>query len=304
MADFREEIKVWERNNTKRELRDAFEERTGERPTSYNPLCEVMFRELAPEHTPIDYASRSEEFSDDLDPVGKRSLGLAILLHERIGHPPHDMWGGTITNRLYAKCIVAFDANTDQEVVQQENHVPTDLPEEVDSSPDIPHRSGVIEPDVVPIANFDDRCEQVLRDWLDQNSDLADSESFVYVLNCTPPKGHEEPAKVTHKRSMAKAKLIADQALDSLDPVDQAAIALNQNKSLIYVGKADDLLRRMKAHNAGSGHHGIKFTHVYRPRSILKIHGCSSSEEAERLEGELARELNSGDKAFVYSENM
>lgn len=304
MTDFREDIKNLERNYTKQDLRDKFEKRTGGQPTSYNPLCEVMFRELAPKHTPIDYASRSEEFSDDLDPVGKRSLGLAILLHERIGHPPHDIWGGTITNRLYAKCIVALDVSTDREVSHQENHVPTDLPEEVDSAPDLPHRSGVIDPDVVPIANFGARCEQDLRNWLDQNSDVGDSESFVYVLDCTPPQGQEEPAKVTHRRSVAKAKIIAGQALDSLDPVDQAAIALNRNKRLTYVGKADDLLRRMKAHNAGSGHHGIRFTHVYRPRSILKIHGCSSSEEAERLEGELARNLNSGDEAFVYSENM
>ena len=303
MADFRNKLNQLQQEYTKDELIEQFAERTSDHATSYNPLTETMFDEIAPDHDPSDYAKRHEDFFNDLNPVEKNALALRLLLHEQIGSPHFDT-RGQLTKLDYAECITAIDAYHNGVPRGRGEHVPTDLPMELDSLVDVPNRSELTGGEIEPIEHFENNPEQAVIDWLERNPNISDSESYVYVLDCTPPVGNDEPGKVRYQRKVAQSKLEGGYTYQSLDPIEQAAIALNKNKSAYYVGMADNVTDRIRRHGAGSGHHGIRFTHVYRPRKILEIEACSSTSEAEMLEAERAREYDGDEDVFAYSENM
>lgn len=303
MADFRNKIDRLQQEYTEDELIEQFAECTGESPTSYNPLTKAMFREISPDHSPDNFAKRHEDFSDDLNPVEKNALALRLLLHEQIGSPLFDT-RGQLTKLDYAECITAIDAYHDGVPREREKHVSTDLPPEANSLVDAPNRSEPAGGDQDPIARFDNDPEQAVLEWLERNPEISDAESYVYVFDCTPPAGDSEPGKVRYQRRVARSKLEGENTYQSLNPIEQAAVTLNEDKSVYYVGMADDVTERIRRHSAGSGHHGIRFTHVYRPRTVLEIEACSSTSEAKALEARRAREYNEEDGIFAYSENM
>ena len=89
MADFRDKILEFQESNIS-ELQDILEKETGERPTSVNPLTDVMFRRIAPEENPMEFARKSSYYSDELQPVAKNAVALKHLLHEQVGRPLHN----------------------------------------------------------------------------------------------------------------------------------------------------------------------------------------------------------------------
>lgn len=303
MADLREKISRLQSNHTKKELLDKFASRTGVRATSWNPFTKAVFNTIAPEHTRDGYARRHDDFSEGLNPVEKHALALRLLLHEQIGAPLFDT-RGQLKKLDYAEAIAAIDAYQENVPRGRELHIPTELPMEVDSFAEVSKRSHISKVKYEPVLEFHEIPEHESEEWIRRNIQNSQDPFHVYVLDCTPPIGDEEPAKITYQRRVAQSKMDAGSSYHSLSPIEKAAIALNENKLFYYVGMSNDVVDRIRRHNAGSGHHGNQFTHVYRPQRLIEIQGCSSTLEARNLEGERARELHAQDGIFVYSDNM
>lgn len=304
MPDFREKINTLQQTNTKNELIDALEERFGKRTTSVNPLTEAMFDHIAPDHHPHEYAQKSEDYSAEMSRVAKNATALKILLHEQVSRPLYEPVE-TLVKQDFAECIAAVDAYEEGHERGIGKHVPTTLPQEVvgfvDEPPD---RSLTPESPFEIITDLDNGYKDQILQWLDQHFDGSSSSHFIYVLDCTPGVGTEEPSKLWDRRRAVQTKIEADIPLPDLKPKERATHALNQSKRVYYVGSTSDVSKRVHEHVIGTDKSGVNFTNTLPPQSLVKVEGCDSKERAVSLEGALARELNRKENLFAYSDEM
>jgi predicted GIY-YIG superfamily endonuclease len=300
MADFRDEINRLTDKYSKTELIDTLEERLGERTTSVNPLTTAMFAELRPGTQPVEYARRSEDYSEDTSRVATRAIGLKILLHEQVGRPLYAPVE-RLVKQDFAECIVAVDAFRQGFDHGMGIHTPTTLPLDtagfVDDPPD---RSRT--PDspfnIVADLKSDSGSQQIATQF-----SANDSPYFVYILDCTPPVDNEAQ-KIWDRRRAVQTKIEAGNSLSRLEPKERAIHALNQSKRVYYVGSTNDVAKRVEEHCTGTDKSGVNFTNTLPPQNLVKVERVDSRTRAKSREGELANELNREERLFAYSDEM
>ncbi len=300
MADFREKINQLQNEHTKAGLIDALAERLDEGTTSVNPLTTAMFAELRPGTQPVEYARKSEDYSEETSRVATRAIALKILLHEQVGRPLYEPVE-TLVKQDFAECIAAVDAFREGFDQGMGLHTPTTLPLDVTGFvDDPPDRSQTTDSpfDIVADLESGSGTQQV-----EAQFNTADSPYFVYVLDCTPPV-NDEPAKIWDRRRAVQTKIEAGISLSELEPKEQATHALNQNKRVYYVGSTDDITKRIREHLSGTDKSGVNFTNTLPPRALIKVQSCDSRTRAESLEGTFARELTGKEGLFAYSDEM
>lgn len=300
MTDFRDEIDRLQNEHTKANLIDALAKRLGERTTSVNPLTVAMFNELRPGTRPIEFARRSEGYSEETSRVATRAIALKILLHEQVGRPLYEPVE-RLSKQDFAECIVAVDAFSEGFDHGMGLHTPTTLPRDVSGFVDEP-------PDryQTPDSPFNiaiDPEPGSITEQIDAQFDTADSPYCVYVLDCTPPIDNE-PAKIWDRRRAVQTKIEAGISLSELEPKEQATHALNQSKRVYYAGSTNDIVKRVREHVSGTDKSGVNFTNTLSPRALVEVQSADSNTHAESIEGTLARELNQKESLFAYSDEM
>lgn len=304
MADFREKIHRLQDNNTKNELIDILADRVGEAVTSVNPTTEAMVDRIAPEYEPIDFALKSENYSDDFQPVAKNALALKILLHQQVGRPMYDRIL-TLKKRDFAECIAAVDAHDEGSERGFGLHTPTTLPRDVDefvNSP--PNRTQTRDSLFDTIAEIEGEYDEQITCWCNQNPELADAPFYVYVLDCTPVVGERENQMVWDLRREVQTKMEAGIPITTLKPGERAAQALNESKRVYYVGSTSDVVQRVHEHDVGTAKSGVDFTTIISPKRLVDLQARDSRQRAKSTEGDRARDLNSQEGVFAYSDEM
>lgn len=311
MADFRERINELENNRNEEQLQQELTEklRVESVPTSVNPLAKGMFNRIAPDHDPLEYARKSEYYTDELKPVAKRATGLKHLLHEQIGRPLYErIIFRRKKERLrdYSECIVAIEASDDGYPRAPDEHFPTTLPIGIDTFSPAPERSHQIASPFETIADLVSGYQQQMADWMNQHPEVANSLFFVYVLDCTPDVGSAEPTTVRQLRGAAQTKL--EHGDRGLDYKERAAAALNDGNRIYYVGRIKspdkDVKERVQEHVEGAASSAVGFTTHFPPQNLVEIRGCSTDAEADRLEADKTRQINATEGLFAYSDKL
>lgn len=300
MADLREKINRLQNEHTKAELIDALAEKFGERPTSVNPLTSAMFAELRPGIQPVEYARKSNDYSEDISRVATNATALKILLHEQVGRPLYEPVE-TLVKQDFAECIAAVDAFHEGIDQGMGIHIPTTLPMSADGFVD----------DLLDRSRTPDSTLDILADLesasgiqeIDVEFDTTNASYFVYVLDCTPPV-NDESAKIWDRRRAVQTKIKSETSLSELEPKEQATHALNQSKRIYYVGSTNDVAKRVQEHTSGTDKSGVNFTNTLPPRALVKVQRCDSRSHAKSLEGALAREMTREEGMFAYSDEM
>lgn len=298
MGDFRPQIDQLKSNYTKPELIDALADRLGERTTSVNPLTEAMFAELRPERKPREYARRSDNYSGEMSRVATNATALKLLLHEQVGRPLYEPVE-RLTKQDFAECIAAVDAYNDGLESGMGVHTPTALPLDVDAFIEAPpDRSSTPESPFESILDLqpDDDNQDI-----GTFDEFADSPSYVYVFDCTPPVD-DEPWKSWDRRRAVQTKIEAGRSPTEFTPKDRAAHALNQGGRIYYVGSTGDIVSRIQEHLSGADKSAVSFTNTFPPQMLVKIEGLGSRSEAEQIEGTVASELSSSSDHYAYSD--
>ncbi|MBX0296658.1 GIY-YIG nuclease family protein [Haloarcula nitratireducens] len=300
MPDFREEINRLQDEYKKDQLIGILAEKLGERTTSVNPLTTAMFTELRPGTRPVEYARKSEGYSEDTSRVATRAIALKRLLHEQVGRPLYAPVE-TLKKQDFAECITAIDAFHEGVDYGMGAHTPTTLPLNmtafVDNPPSrsaTPHSPFEIITDLESTSGI----QQVETQFA-----TADSPYFVYVLDCTPSI-EDEPPKIWDRRRAVQTKIKAGAPLSEFEPKEQATNALNQSKRVYYVGSTNDIGKRVREHLSGTDESGVNFTNTLSPQSLVKVRSCGSRPQAASMEGALARELTEMEGLFAYSDEM
>lgn len=300
MADFREQINQLQNDHTKGKLIDTLAEKLGKRTTSVNPLTTAMFAELRPGTRPVEYARRSQYYSEDDSRVATNATALKMLLHEQVGRRLYEPVE-SLVKQDFAECIAAVDAFHEEHDQGMGIHTPTTLPlnlnEFVDDPPD---RSRTPDSPFNIVADLESTTGT---QQIDAQVSTTDTPYFVYVLDCTPP-ADDEPAKIWDRRRAVKTKIEAGISHLELEPKEQAVHALNQNKRVYYVGSTNDVSKRVTEHVSGTDKSGVNFTNTLPPQALVKTRGCESRTQAESLEGTVARELSEREWLFAYSDEM
>lgn len=300
MADLREEIHQLQTANTKSELIDILAERLGKRTTSVNPLTAAMFDELRPGTRPVEYARKSEDYSQETSRVATNAIALKILLHEQVGRPLYEPVE-TLVKQDFAECIAAVDAFHEGVTPGMGLHTPTTLPLNVDEFVDEPPNRFS-----TPNSSFDSVADLESSsgiDNVDAQYDTTDSTYYVYVLDCTPPID-EEPGKIWDRRRAVQTKIEAGISVSELEPKEQAIHALNQENRVYYVGSTNDVAKRVQEHLSGTDKSGVNFTNTLPPRTLVKVQSCDSRARAKTMEGALARKLTKKECVFAFSDEM
>ncbi|MFC7216009.1 GIY-YIG nuclease family protein [Saliphagus sp. GCM10025334] len=304
MSDFRPEINRLQDEYSKADLVDKLADRLGERATSVNPVTEAMFERIAPGTQPIMYTRKSENYSENLKPVAKNATALKHLLHEQVGRPRSERVL-TLKKQDFAECIVAVDAYDDGHERGPGIHVPTTLPMTAEGfQTEPPTRTVVTDSPFETIVELDEDYQSRLSQWMKNHPDRADGSCAVYVLDCTPPVGDQEDDRIRSLRSTVTTKLEHGIKQSELEPTGQAAEALNKDNRIYYIGSTTDLGKRIQEHCIGTAVSGVDFTQVLPPTALVEVQGYKSVDEARRKEGQRAREINSLENAFAYSDVM
>jgi len=303
--DFRQEIQRLYDNNTKEGLKRKLAERTGADSsvlTSVTPNTNELFRHILPRVNVFDYVHQRQENAEDWDDLRKRGTALRILLNRQIGRPKYERIGN-LTNRDRAEFVMAAKAYDEGYDLASGAYMPTTLPigaEQYWNNP--PSRTTLPERHLDTIVNLEGEYESTLENWLKNNGDVRDAPYGVYVLDCTPATGMNEPNSIQSLRRDIQATVEFGADIDG--SVKKAGTALNQDCRIYYVGMAENLNKRIAAHIAGAHKSATDYTNLFPPVSLCELWGCETENDAKNLEGNRADEINRMERAFAHSDEL
>ena len=113
---------------------------------------------------------------------------------------------------------------------------------------------------------MDERFDSALDDWLSENTEVRDADYGVYVLDCTPPTGPDEPESIRLLRRDVQATLEFGAGIKG--SIKKAGAALNKNCRTYYVGQAADPDNRVVAHIAGAHKSVTDMTNLFSPVAL------------------------------------
>lgn len=303
--DFREDIQDLYDNNTEDELQEKLGKRTGEDPsklTSVTPNTNALFNHILPDEDPLEYVTQRRENAADWTDLHKRGTALLMLLNLQIGRPKYERIG-KIRKPDRADFLMAAIAHGKEYELSNDAYMPTTLPIGAEQYwDDPPSRTTLPEQHLDTIAHVDERFESKLADWLSDNTDVRDADYGVYVLDCTPPTGLDEPESIRLLRRDVQATLEFGDDIEG--SIKKAGVALNENCRTYYVGMAENPADRVAAHIAGAHKSVTDMTNLFSPAVLCELHPCETEDDAEELEGERADEINNMDCAFAHSDQL
>ncbi|QIB75346.1 hypothetical protein G3I44_14245 [Halogeometricum borinquense] len=303
--DFREDIQDLYDNNTEDELQEKLGERTGEDPeelTSVTPNTDALFKHILPGEDPLEYVTQRRENAAEWTDLRKRGTALLMLLNLQIGRPKYERIG-QIRKPDRADFLMAAIAHDEGYELSSDAYMPTTLPIGAEQYwEDPPSRTTLPERHLDTIAPVDERFDSALADWLRENPEVRDADYGVYVLDCTPPTGPDEPESIQMLRRDVQATL--EFGADIEGSIKKAGAALNKNCRTYYVGMAADPADRVGAHIAGAHKSVTDMTNLFSPAALCELHPCETDDDAEELEGKRADEINTMESAFAHSDQL
>lgn len=242
-----------------------------------NQFLQDCYQRIEPEERPVDRAKLAAGYDTSWGDRQKKTLATALnlLLTERVGRDSSPILRQTTT--LLAELVVAIRLADDGHSAEFTHMLPE--PPKRTQSPASPFDEGL---------PLDDVAESELVDWVDRRRSVTDGPHAVYVLDCTPPTGEDEP----HLSRRFRARVHeTKQRGGSLSEKEALGDAVTGGQRIFYVGYATDVASRVQQHVTGVDGGGAQMTHTFPPQSLVEVTWYDSETEARQAEQTRAAEL-------------
>lgn len=258
-----------------------------------NTLMEGCFQRIAPNLDPLEFVQDWHNWDTSWRRKRGKSLATALrmLLSEQVGLQRYEIISGYKISTI-SRIIVGIQAADDEVMRDEDSHVPLTLPPDIDlpleDPPPLPQNPEQLFERVYGFTE----TSKIFSEFGDGKDHFA-----VYVFNCTPPPDNRKKA-IWQLRRDVWAKEKEEKSLKGAK--EHAGHALNEGKSIYYVGMTEDLKDRLYRHSVGSSAGGARFMNLFKPRGLVDVHWFSTKDEAKSNEKRIATKINQEDSAFAY----
>lgn len=264
-----------------------------------NDFLEACYQRLDPDQSWEELVRTHEDYNASWTSKKKRlATALRMLITNQIGWPLHVGLAGF--KRKYLAGILAAIEASDNGISRNDDHAPVTLPPDFDLdllSTDPPERTRPEPPFSIELP-FSESIKADATSYLKERhiDPTSDDHHVVYVIDCTPDPENERNT-ITYARRFAQAKHLGGEALTEKE---EAALALNESRGILYVGYSHEFPHRMERHYHGVSRGSAVFINLHKPERLLELNEYESDGRARDAEVQRYDELKRKTDWYVY----